>query len=79
MTLSPGETYITATELRARFGGRSEVWLWRLVNDARAAFPKPVIVRRYRYWRMSEIEAWEEANRAKSKPREASHASAPQC
>jgi hypothetical protein len=31
-----------------------------------------VMVRRYRYWRLSEIEAWEEANRAK--PKEVSNA-----
>lgn len=76
MSLTANETYITAADLRARFGGRSETWLWRLVNDNRANFPQPVIVRRYRYWRLSEIEAWEEANRAKPKPQEAPHASA---
>ncbi len=62
-----GETYITAPQLRARFGGRSDVWLWRLLRDARANFPRPVKVRSYRYFRLSEIEAWEEAHRAKLK------------
>lgn len=67
MSFQTGETYITAPQLRKRFGGRSDVWLWRLLRDERANFPKPVMVRRYRYFRLAEIEAWEEANRAKSK------------
>jgi predicted DNA-binding transcriptional regulator AlpA len=67
MSLQTGETYITAPQLRQRFGGRSDVWLWRLLNDERANFPKPVVVRRCRYFPLSEIEAWEASNRAKSK------------
>ena len=67
MSLQTCETYVTAPQLRARFGGRSDVWLWRLLNDNRANFPRPVMVRRYRYWKISEVEAWEEANRAKPK------------
>ena len=67
MSLQESETYITAPQLRERFGGRSDVWLWRLLNDERANFPKPVIVRRCRYFPLSEIEAWEESNRAHPK------------
>jgi predicted DNA-binding transcriptional regulator AlpA len=67
MSVQTGEMYITAPQLRERFGGRSDVWLWRLLRDERANFPKPIMLRRYRYFRLSEIEAWEEANRAKSK------------
>ena len=67
MSLQTGETYITAPQLRARFGGRSDVWLWRLLNDNQANFPRPVMVRRQRYFRISEVESWEESNRAKAK------------
>jgi predicted DNA-binding transcriptional regulator AlpA len=67
MSLQPGETYITAPQLRQRFGGRSDVWLWRLLNDNQAKFPLPVMVRGQRYFRVAEVEAWEEANRAKRK------------
>ena len=67
MSLHESETYITAPQLRKRFGRRSDVWLWRLLHDERANFPKPVVVRRYRYFRLREVEAWEEANRAKPK------------
>ena len=67
MSLQEFETYLTAPQLRKRFGGRSDVWLWRLLNDHRANFPKPVIVRSQRYFPLSEIEAWEECNRVQSK------------
>jgi hypothetical protein len=33
MSFQIGEIYITAPQLRERFGGRSDVWLWRLLND----------------------------------------------
>ena len=65
--MSPGETYITAPQLRERFGGRSDPWLWRLLNDERANFPKPLKVRGKRYFPLSEIEAWEASNCAVSK------------
>jgi predicted DNA-binding transcriptional regulator AlpA len=67
MSFQESETYLTAPQLRQRFGGRSDVWLWRLLKDERAHFPKPVIVRRCRYFPLSEIEAWEASNRAKPK------------
>jgi hypothetical protein len=53
------ETYITAPTLRARFGGRSDVWLWRLLHDDNSSFPKPILVRGHRYFKLAEIEAWE--------------------
>jgi predicted DNA-binding transcriptional regulator AlpA len=67
MSFQESETYLTAPQIRKRFGGRSDVWLWRLLNDERANFPKPVVVRRCRYFPLSEIEAWEASNRAPSK------------
>jgi predicted DNA-binding transcriptional regulator AlpA len=66
MSFQTGETYITAPQLRARFGGRSDMWLWRLLNDPQAKFPKPLVIRRNRYWALSELEAWLEANRSEA-------------
>jgi predicted DNA-binding transcriptional regulator AlpA len=64
MSLQQSETYLTAPQLRERFGGRSDVWLWRLLKDEQANFPKPVIIRKCRYFPLSEVEAWVAANRA---------------
>ena len=63
MTLQQSETDITAPQLRARFGGRSDVWLWRLLKDERANFPRPVMVRGVRYFKLCEVQQWEKANR----------------
>jgi len=63
MSLQSGDTYVTGKQLRDRFGGRSDMWLWRLLNDPEADFPKPVVIRRHRYWALSEVQRWIEANR----------------
>jgi len=66
MSLQSGELYITGPQLRERFGGRSDVWLWRLLRDPRVNFPKPIKLRQWRYWRLSDIEAWEASRAAES-------------
>jgi len=53
--------YLTATEVRFRFGNISDMTLWRWLKDAGMAFPKPVYIRRRRLFVASEIEAWEQA------------------
>jgi predicted DNA-binding transcriptional regulator AlpA len=50
--------YLTATQVRARYGGTSRMWLHRRI--AQDAFPTPVTFGgRYRHFKLSEIEAWE--------------------
>jgi predicted DNA-binding transcriptional regulator AlpA len=53
--------YLTAVQVRARYGGRSDMWLWRRL-EADPHFPKPMRVSGYRYWRLSELLKWEEQN-----------------
>jgi predicted DNA-binding transcriptional regulator AlpA len=51
--------YLTAGQVRVRFGGVSDMWLWRYIRDH--GFPKPV---RFggptsaRHWLISDIEQW---------------------
>ncbi|EKS35388.1 helix-turn-helix transcriptional regulator [Afipia clevelandensis] len=50
--------YLTAAQVRARFGGTSRMWLHRRI--AKDDFPAPVTFGgRYRHFKLSEIEAWE--------------------
>ena len=51
-------TYITAKEVCARLGGISDMTLWRYLNDESVGFPRPVYIRRRRYFREDEITAW---------------------
>jgi hypothetical protein len=58
-----GEVYLTAPQVRQRFGGKSDMWLWRILrNEPR--FPRPLIIRSQRYFRLAELEAFENASKA---------------
>ena len=57
------DTCLDSMQVRMRYGGRSDMWLWRLLeNDP--CFPRPLMIRNRRYWRLSEIERWEETKRS---------------
>lgn len=53
-------TYLTAPQVRARFGGRSDTWLFRLLK-AGLDFPKPMKLRGRRYWKLVELQKWEQS------------------
>lgn len=43
--------YCTAAQVRRRYGGISEMGLWRWINDGKVDFPKPdLIVNGRRLW-----------------------------
>ena len=53
------EIFLRAKDVRTRYGGVSDMWLYRKLADERSGFPKPVFFGRFRYWRLSELIAWE--------------------
>lgn len=57
--------YLTAAQVRVRFGGVSDMALWRWINSPTTGFPKPVKIGQRRYFRLDEIEAFEEAKQQK--------------
>jgi hypothetical protein len=53
-----GAIYISAAQLRARYGNVSHMWVERrLQNDP--AFPKPIYFGRLRFWAIAELEQYE--------------------
>jgi hypothetical protein len=60
-----GEVYLTGPQVRQRFGGKSDMWLWRTLR-AEPDFPRPVVIRKQRYFRLSELVAFENANRVEA-------------
>jgi predicted DNA-binding transcriptional regulator AlpA len=46
-------------EVRKRYGGISEMTLWRWDHDPALNFPKPVRIRNRKYRRLRELHAWE--------------------
>jgi len=55
-----GAVYLTARQLRARYGV-SEMSIWRWVRDPALAFPQPIYINRRRYWRLDLIERFDAA------------------
>jgi predicted DNA-binding transcriptional regulator AlpA len=56
--------YITSRQLRARYGGVSEMTIWRWLHDPRLNFPKPIVINRRRLWELSLLEKWEQTRAA---------------
>jgi len=51
-------TFLPAPKVRERYSV-SDMSLWRWLNDPDLAFPKPIYIRGRRFWRISDLEAWE--------------------
>ena len=55
-----GERFLSAPQVRGRYGGMSDASLARWLNDPDLEFPQPTRFKGRRYWRMSQLIAWEE-------------------
>lgn len=58
MNKSP-DGFLRAADVRARYGGVSDMWIWRRINASESNFPKPTYFGRNRFWKLSELEDWE--------------------
>ena len=52
--------YLTANQVRARFGGIGDMTLWRWLKDEQLGFPRPLVINRRRFFRLDQIEAFEQ-------------------
>jgi predicted DNA-binding transcriptional regulator AlpA len=52
--------FLAAVQVRQRYGNASDMWLWRRLRD-NSNFPRPIEIRKRRYWKLSELIAWERA------------------
>jgi predicted DNA-binding transcriptional regulator AlpA len=52
------EKLISASDVRRRYGGVSQMWIHRRLLDG-SGFPRPVYIGALRFWRISELVAWE--------------------
>ena len=57
---NPNKQFLTSSQLRIRYGGRSDMWLDRLMKRD-VTFPRPIYIGRYRYWNLDAIEKYERA------------------
>jgi hypothetical protein len=51
----PAERYLTAAQVRARYGGITSMSLWRWLHDPELHFPAPLLIQRRRYWRLHDL------------------------
>ena len=57
---SPNQnSYLTANDVRRRFGNVSDMTIWRWEQDRGTGFPEPMRINRRRYWRVADLDAWE--------------------
>jgi len=50
--------YLTAAQVRARFGGISDMTLWRWIRDERLGFPAPIVIQRRRFFDSVQLDGW---------------------
>jgi predicted DNA-binding transcriptional regulator AlpA len=60
------DRYLTSTQVRQRYGDLSEMSIWRWLRDPDMAFPRPLVLRRRRFWREADLVAWERQRAARS-------------
>lgn len=49
---------LSGPEVQVRYR-RSHVTIWRWTRDPNLGFPAPLRINGYKYWRFSDLEAWE--------------------
>lgn len=65
--MDPNSRFLTASQVRTRFGEISDMTLWRWIRDGDLRFPQPVVIQRRRFFRLAEIEAFETAAEASNR------------
>jgi predicted DNA-binding transcriptional regulator AlpA len=60
------DQFLPARRVRERYGSIANMTLWRWLQDADLNFPRPIRIGQRRYWRLSDLVAWEKSRCAKS-------------
>ena len=58
MQQQAAETFLASRQVRERYGNASEMWLYRREHDD-SGFPKPIRINGRRFWRLSDLLAYE--------------------
>ena len=56
--------YLTAPQVRARYGGISDMTLWRWLADPKLSFPRPVIINQRRYFPTKRLDDFDQRQAA---------------
>jgi hypothetical protein len=55
------DVYLSARQVCQRYGGVSDMTVWRWSHDPSMKFPVPLRIQKRRYWRLAALVAWEDA------------------
>ena len=61
------DTLLPSAPVRARYGGRSHLWIERRLKDD-PTFPRPIYIAKRRYWRRADLVAWERIKARAARP-----------
>jgi predicted DNA-binding transcriptional regulator AlpA len=59
------DIYLTARQVRERYGSCSDMTLWRLIQDEAMQFPRPLVINGRRFFKISDLEGFEGRQAAK--------------
>ena len=54
-----GTAFLTANQVRQRYGSISDMTLWRWINDPALRFPKPTFINRRRYFAVGRLDEFD--------------------
>ena len=63
---SPQDIFLKAKQVRARYGDCSHMWIERRQKDA--GFPVPTFFGGLRFWRLRDLQDWDETQKDKPRP-----------
>jgi hypothetical protein len=52
------DVYLNSAQVRRRYANASAMWLWRRLRDD-PDFPRPIVVAKRRFWKLSALIVWE--------------------
>jgi predicted DNA-binding transcriptional regulator AlpA len=62
-SLDVTRTYLKTAQVRRRYGDISDMTIWRWLKDEELGFPRPLRIKRERFWKLSELTGWEQRRR----------------
>ena len=57
--------FLTGPQVAQRYQ-KSHVTIWRWTRDPDLGFPKPIQINRHNFWRLAELQEWEDAQARKA-------------
>jgi hypothetical protein len=56
--------FLTAAQVRVRYGCVSEMTIWRWLKDPALVFPEPIRINRRRYWKIADLNDFDKRSEA---------------